>query len=304
MPCARAVLAKCSQGDDMVCAVHIYGELFGGKYPHPDVAPIPRLRPVQNGVWYCPNINFMAFDVCVQRTTEVNSPEPVSPPACSSATTPTNSSNHPGVPSSTRQFLDFFAAAALCSDCGLEFVVPLQQGTLQECLAVSIEFSSTVHAQLGLPALADNNLAEGVVVRACKERKARGQQLNRAMFKRKILAFSEKQYRNDDWRMGKQGGAGRQANAPGPTELLKWELLALCTSARVQAVVSKIGRINTHAPAEMLALLKAFKKDLLQDLQPAERLLFKQTLTLRQALQSEAKGIVGAWALEQRRPAT
>lgn len=44
-----------------------YGELFGGKYPHPDVAAHPDVRPIQSGVYYCPDLRFAAFDVAWSR---------------------------------------------------------------------------------------------------------------------------------------------------------------------------------------------------------------------------------------------
>src|SRR5262245_4607288 len=36
--------------------VFLYGELFGGAYPHPDVAPDPAALPIQTGCSYCPSI--------------------------------------------------------------------------------------------------------------------------------------------------------------------------------------------------------------------------------------------------------
>jgi Rnl2 family RNA ligase len=45
--------------------VTVYGELFGGKYPHKDVPAVPGVGPVQRGVFYHPDRQFVAFDVCV-----------------------------------------------------------------------------------------------------------------------------------------------------------------------------------------------------------------------------------------------
>jgi Rnl2 family RNA ligase len=44
----------------------VYGELFGGKYPHPDVMAIENLHPIQTGVYYTPTIEFCAFDIAVE----------------------------------------------------------------------------------------------------------------------------------------------------------------------------------------------------------------------------------------------
>ena len=44
----------------------IYGELFGGKYPHPEVNPVKDLHAIQTGVYYTPNIEFCAFDIAIE----------------------------------------------------------------------------------------------------------------------------------------------------------------------------------------------------------------------------------------------
>lgn len=52
----------------------IYGELFGGMYPHEDVEEDPARRgraPVQRGVYYCPELRFMVFDIGKRNSTAV-----------------------------------------------------------------------------------------------------------------------------------------------------------------------------------------------------------------------------------------
>lgn len=44
----------------------VYGELFGGKYPHPEVEPVKDLHSIQTGVYYTPAIEFCAFDIAVE----------------------------------------------------------------------------------------------------------------------------------------------------------------------------------------------------------------------------------------------
>merc|ERR1719375_989102 len=108
--------------DHKIRAVHIYGELFGGRYPHPQVRPEP-WQPVQCGVWYAPGLHFQAFDVAVDVA---------------------------GV----RSFLDFSVAREACEACGLPFAIPLHQGSLSECLEYPIEFETTIPSRLGLPSIA------------------------------------------------------------------------------------------------------------------------------------------------------
>lgn len=63
-----------------VGAVHVvcYGELFGGGYPHPDVAEVPGLAPVQTGIWYAPDLRWALFDLLVATTTASCSRSPTS----------------------------------------------------------------------------------------------------------------------------------------------------------------------------------------------------------------------------------
>ena len=42
--------------------LYIFGELFGGGYPHPDFPFVPE-ELVQTGIYYCPGLEFYAFDI-------------------------------------------------------------------------------------------------------------------------------------------------------------------------------------------------------------------------------------------------
>ena len=52
----------CSQHKD-VASISVFGELFGGAYPHPDVQRIGRLTLIQKGVFYTPSHEFYGFDI-------------------------------------------------------------------------------------------------------------------------------------------------------------------------------------------------------------------------------------------------
>jgi hypothetical protein len=47
---AFQMLAAADSQESPLRAVHIYGELFGGCYPHPDIPAIPGIQPVQVGI--------------------------------------------------------------------------------------------------------------------------------------------------------------------------------------------------------------------------------------------------------------
>src|SRR5262249_15141114 len=115
-------------------AVRLYGELYGGAYPHPGVPRVPGITAVQTGVWYSPDPRFALFDVLVTDGGE-------------------------GVCLPYAQVREVAAAT------GLDVVPLLRRGRLSDLDAVPTRFVTTVPTALGLPSLPDN-FAEGVVIRA------------------------------------------------------------------------------------------------------------------------------------------
>jgi len=113
----------------------VFGELFGGMYPHKDVPKEVGTVHVQKGVYYCPNIRFYAFDIFV-----------------------------PG-----RSYLDWPAFETVCKGADLLYSKPLGRGCFDDLLKLfDIQtFKSTLPAQFGLPEL-ENNVAEGVVLKPIK----------------------------------------------------------------------------------------------------------------------------------------
>jgi len=85
------------------------GELFGGAYPHKDVPANPKVKPVQTGIWYSPNIEFIAFDLAF----EVEN----------SATT-------------GRQYADYESAIAVFTKAKLFYAEPLFVGKYEAGMAI------------------------------------------------------------------------------------------------------------------------------------------------------------------------
>eukprot|EP00966_Prymnesium_polylepis_P273335 6314816-Prymnesium_polylepis.1 len=134
----RHLLAACGNAS----AVAVYGELCGGRYPHPDVPVDRALKPVQCGVWYSPTVIFVAFDVIAVTERE-------------------------GVVE--RCFLDFDDARGTAEHAGFMFEEAIARGSLEACLDVPVRFPTRVSGWLGLPKLLEQaNLAEGVVVRSAR----------------------------------------------------------------------------------------------------------------------------------------
>merc|ERR1711920_76899 len=123
-------------------SVIIYGEYFGGWYPHEDVKQDgPGVgAPVQKGiVAYAPGHRFFAFDVCVDGA-----------------------------------YLDYDAARDLLLRAGFPLVAtPIVRGTFDDCMRFDIEsFHTTLPGLLGLPPCQDFSTAEGLVIRPVRRREA------------------------------------------------------------------------------------------------------------------------------------
>jgi Rnl2 family RNA ligase len=120
---------------DGAAAVRLYGELHGGHYPHPDVAPAPGAAAVQTGVWYAPDVRFALFDVLDHER-----------------------------PDDAGVYRTYARVAEVAAGAGLDVVPLLGRGTRTVVDVVPVRFQTRVPETHGLPPL-DGNLAEGVVLR-------------------------------------------------------------------------------------------------------------------------------------------
>eukprot|EP00479_Gromia_sphaerica_P013976 TRINITY_DN8075_c0_g1_i1.p1 TRINITY_DN8075_c0_g1~~TRINITY_DN8075_c0_g1_i1.p1 ORF type:complete len:90 (-),score=10.04 TRINITY_DN8075_c0_g1_i1:42-311(-) len=55
---------------DQVLQIQMYGELFGGGYPHEDVEPVDGVELIQDEILYCPGLEFYAFDIAVGKNSK------------------------------------------------------------------------------------------------------------------------------------------------------------------------------------------------------------------------------------------
>jgi len=111
----------------------VFGEMFGGKYPHPDVKNNPKTILIQKGVHYCPNHEFYAFDLYI--------------------------TNH-----ETGRFLSVDEANNFFERTEFFYAKTLFRGTLNECIKYPNDSPSMISEWLGLPPM-DDNTCEGVVIR-------------------------------------------------------------------------------------------------------------------------------------------
>ena len=200
---------------DMAC-LYLYGELFGGGYPHLDVTPIPDVQPIQTGVWYAPDIRFCAFDLRVE-----------------------NTAGH-------RHYLDYAEVIKWCSEVGIFVAAPLFVGKYEAAMEWKIRFDSTVPRALDLPALpAETNLAEGVVIKPYREivLKTESGDTIRPVLKRKITEFAEDKRFHEATKWQKPVASGVS-----PLDLLQWEASCRVVENRLNAAISKIGYVPGKTP--------------------------------------------------------
>ncbi|MFK0016494.1 RNA ligase family protein [Streptomyces sp. NPDC091027] len=151
--CAAHLRRAAGAADSAV--VTVYGELAGGRYPHPDVPPVPGAEAVQTGVWYAPDLVWLPFDATL--------------------------SDGDGLQWAADRTLRAAAGSA-----GLTCVPLLAAGPLARLGELPALFPTRLPGLLGLPALPDN-LAEGLVIKPADG--SRGP--DRPMAKVKQPAFAE-----------------------------------------------------------------------------------------------------------------
>eukprot|EP01119_Soliformovum_irregulare_P006110 TRINITY_DN17880_c0_g1_i1.p1 TRINITY_DN17880_c0_g1~~TRINITY_DN17880_c0_g1_i1.p1 ORF type:complete len:349 (-),score=75.66 TRINITY_DN17880_c0_g1_i1:42-1088(-) len=139
--------------------ITVFGELFGGIYPHPDVKDLGK-QPLQRGVYYTPTVEFYAFDVLAFPETDAPF------------------------------WLDYDEVLSLFQKHNLFHAQPLMEGTLEECFKFNIQANSTIPNLLGLPPLAKNQM-EGVIIKAIDGQLRLKGKTNRAIFKFKNANFEE-----------------------------------------------------------------------------------------------------------------
>lgn len=205
-------------------AVAIYGELFGGAYPHPEIPPIDGIQAIQTGVYYSPNIHFWVFDISRITDTSV-------------------------------YYLSFQELIENCEITQLPYVPALFAGTYQEAQSYPIKSPSTIPPMFKLPNLAEN-WAEGVVIKPAKPILLDTEKgWIRPVIKKKIALFSEdiRYHQAQKW-MGVSGSS----NLLGEVIL---SVQNLVNENRLNNVLSKIGQINPVDTAQMKKVKEALETD-------------------------------------------
>ena len=140
--------ATTASGD--VVRLTIYGELFGGIFP--GLTPPPDvIAPVQEGVYYHPDLDYMAFGATVMLR-------------------PVQNGGKQAETTVTEVELDFLPAMAMLQRCGFFTAEALHVGSFTDCCNYDLNFTTTIPGRLGVDPqarakIAATNLAEGIVCR-------------------------------------------------------------------------------------------------------------------------------------------
>lgn len=204
----------------------IFGEFFGGWYPHKDVKKDTRFMPIQKGVYYCPNHEFYGFDIFL--VSEKND---------------------------THAYLGVEKCNALFEKGGFYYAKTLFQGTLEECLEYPNKFESTIYKEFGYPRI-EGNICEGIVIRPVIPTYIPGG--IRVMIKSKNEKFAEKK---GEKRVPKPQKPPVEFSEKYSELLDKVE--DYVTENRLDNVISHIGEVSV--PKEVGKLLGLFSKDILED---------------------------------------
>lgn len=209
----------------------IYGELFGGKYPHEEVEPVKDVHAIQTGVYYAPGINFCAFDIAIERES-----------------------------TNAKYYLDYETAMSYFDEYDVFYAKPLLIAKFSEAMNFNTRINSSVPQQLGLPSLSDN-LIEGVVV------KPFNQKSDSTISARPIVKFKNPEF--DEQKKFHQ--AQKWTFIPDVTSksedlgFILEELRNYITENRLQSAISKIGALDFGNPQRVSEIEAEFLKDALTD---------------------------------------
>ena len=195
---------------------NVFGELFGGHYPHGEVKNVHNQVPIQRHVYYWTDFDFYVFDISVQVST---------------------------VEREYRYYLPYDDMIHCLKESGFScYAKELFRGTFQDCLQYDTVFDSTIPSYYGLPSLPEKtNISEGVIIKPIKDMYT--SKNDRMMIKKKNQEFNEK--------VGKPVKAEKKPSTNTPrqfansyaTEALEEIKNYINNTNRLEGTISKLGDI-------------------------------------------------------------
>jgi Rnl2 family RNA ligase len=252
--------------------VSVYGELFGGEYPHPDVPPCPHVQAVQTGIYYSPKIEYCAFDIAVLETSNLTS----------------------------RVYQDYDKALKIFQQVGMMGAKPLFIGRYEEALAYKPDFPSTIPALLELPNLPVINKAEGIVIKPIKSiyiETTKGR--IRPILKIKIPEFAEDSrfHQATKWTLNSVRQDSQFLNIEKGVNQV---LMGLVTEMRLKNVISKTGKVSAKDNKRKKQVIELLVIDVLETFKEDYKNIFdnlpkeSQSILMKQ-LNQEAEKLVDSY---------
>lgn len=204
----------------------IYGEIFGGVYPHSEVPKNPKATKVQKGVYYTPNNKFYAFDLKVNGS-----------------------------------YIHYKIFEELMGASGFFWAKSLLISDLNTCLNYPNSFQTKIPEWLGLPPI-ENNICEGVVIKPLDARFFPSR--DRVILKNKNERFIEVSH--NKVKEKKSNDSIEIIQLTQEQKSFAEEASDYITDNRLHNVISKIGKITDQDFGKLAGLftqdvLKDFKKD-------------------------------------------
>ncbi|MBO9691247.1 RNA ligase family protein [Chryseobacterium sp.] len=208
----------------------VYGELFGGEYPHPEIPAVENVQAIQTGVYYAPDIRFYAFDLAIVDENGL------------------------------KYYLDYETAASYFKQFGIPYVKPLFIGKFNEALNFNTRIDSPVPKELGLPEL-EQNLIEGVVIKPF-DLKDKELLSDRPVIKLKNPEFDEEEkfHKAEKWSFVPDIYSKAES-----LSFMIEELRTYVTKNRLESVISKVGALDKNNPVRLSEIKKEFLQDILTD---------------------------------------
>ena len=206
----------------------LYGEICGGLYPHSNVKINNNVKSVQTGIYYSPNIEFIAFDIAL-----VNYKK-------------------------EKIYIDYEISIEAFKLARLLYAKELFIGKFEDAINYEIKFQSTIPKLFNLPEI-KNNIAEGIIIKPLKNiiidtKKGK----NRAIIKRKIDKFKESDYNKAEKWTYSINNYDKNNNI----NIILYEVNALVTYNRLNNAISKIGiPTKTNINEISKILLEEIKND-------------------------------------------
>lgn len=210
-----------------ISAVAVYGEIYGGTYPHPEVEKSKGAVKIQGDIKYRPDNDLLAFNIKIVFKKKED--------------------NH----NRNTRFLDRDESIELFEKHNIPYLKDLFRGTLEECLERSPEFLTTIPATLGLPEI-ENNWAEGKVIMPVTEKRFRSG--SRVGIKHKHPKFMENKRDNKP--------KAPPAELPDTVKKALAEAADYVNENRLRNVLSKLGDVTQKDFGKLLGMMI---KDVVED---------------------------------------